>query len=677
MKHILAIFALVAIVPAHAIQSNPISKVLEMISSLQQKLIAEGAEVQKAYAARTEYCEENAQNLGFEIKTGKGNVASLKASIEDEAASVAALSSKIEDKSSDISTNEEELKSATSVREKEAANFAAEEKELMQAVDSMERAISVISKEMGGASMLQVKSAGSVTKALSLMVEAAAISTDDASKLTAFVQQSSEDEDSDEDSEMGAPSAAAYENQSGGIVSTLEGLLEKAQTQLDKARKAESVSKQNYAMLKQSLTDEIKFSSKDMDEAKMGLASSKEKKATAEGDLTATAEDLKADLAAKKELHHACLTAAQEFEAAVQSRAEELAALAKAKKVIESTTGGAVEQTYSFVQVSLLQVSSQAKAQPKFEVVRVIRNLAARHKSAALSQLASRMNSAIRLSATSGADPFAKVKGLIMDMLSQLEAAAEADASQKAYCDKEMSETAEKKEDKSSVVDSLTTKIAQRSAASAKLKEEVATLQKELASMTKAQAESSQLRQEETAQYLKFKPEMEQGLRGVQAALKVLKEYYAKDQSSGESNGIIGLLEVTEGDFSKGVAEMTVQEETAQAEFEEETKAFEVEKAAKEKDVQYKTQEFKGLDKAVTELSGDLSGSQEQLDAILEYDAKVKKQCVAKPEPYEVRKEKREAEIAGLKEALTTLENESFLQTSSKRRLRASHRHMA
>ena len=129
---------------------------------------------------------------------------------------------------------------------------------------------------------------------------------------------------------MGAPSAAAYENQSGGIVSTLEGLLEKAQTQLDKARKAESVSKQNYAMLKQSLTDEIKFSSKDMDEAKMGLAASKEKKATAEGDLTATAEDLKGDLAAKKELHHACLTAAQEFEAAVQSRAEELAALAKA-----------------------------------------------------------------------------------------------------------------------------------------------------------------------------------------------------------------------------------------------------------------------------------------------------------------------------------------------------------
>jgi hypothetical protein len=287
------------------------------------------------------------------------------------------------------------------------------------------------------------------------------------------------------------------------------------------------------------------------------------------------------------------------------------------------------------------------------------------------------MNSAIRLSATSGADPFAKVKGLIMDMLSQLEAAAEADASQKAYCDKEMSESAEKKEDKSSVVDSLTTKIAPRSAASAKLKEEVATLQNELASMTKAQAESSQLRQEETAQYLKFKPEMEQGLRGVQAALKVLKEYYAKDQSSGESNGIIGLLEVTEGDFSKGVAEMTVQEETAQAEFEEETKAFEVEKAAKEKDVQYKTQEFKGLDKAVTELSGDLSGSQEQLDAILEYDAKVKKSCVAKPEPYEVRKEKREAEIAGLKEALTTLENESFLQTSSKRRLRVSHRHMA
>jgi len=65
-------------------------------------------------------------------------------------------------------------------------------------------------------------------------------------------------------------------------------------------------------------------------------------------------------------------------------------------------------------------------------------------KAPALAHLASRMSSAIRLGSANGGDVFAKVKGLITDMISTLEAEAEDDASQKAYCDKEMSETTAK-----------------------------------------------------------------------------------------------------------------------------------------------------------------------------------------------------------------------------------------
>merc|ERR1712125_103510 len=85
-----------------------------------------------------------------------------------------------------------------------------------------------------------------------------------------------------------------------------------------------------------------------------------------------------------------------------------------------------------------------------------------------------------------GADPFAKVKGLITDMLATLEKEAEEEASHKAYCDKEMSETAAKKDEKTTQVESLTTKIDQKKAMSTKLKEEVSTLQNELASMAKS-----------------------------------------------------------------------------------------------------------------------------------------------------------------------------------------------
>merc|ERR1719247_3368609 len=113
---------------------------------------------------------------------------------------------------------------------------------------------------------------------------------------------------------MGAPAAAVYEGHSDGIVGVLEGLTEKAEGQLDSARKTESKSLQNYQMLKQSLTDEIEFAEKDMAKAKKGMSEASEKKAAAEGDLAATSKDLSEDIATKATLHQDCMTAAEEFE---------------------------------------------------------------------------------------------------------------------------------------------------------------------------------------------------------------------------------------------------------------------------------------------------------------------------------------------------------------------------
>merc|ERR1719263_2682864 len=137
------------------------------------------------------------------------------------------------------------------------------------------------------------------------MVQAAAMSSADATRLTALVQTQQESDDS----ETGAPAASVYEGHSDGIIGTLEGLTEKAEGQLDKARKTERTNLQNYEMLKQSLTDEIEFANKDMDKAKKALAESQEGKATAEGDLAATSKDLADDTATKSTLHQDCMTA--------------------------------------------------------------------------------------------------------------------------------------------------------------------------------------------------------------------------------------------------------------------------------------------------------------------------------------------------------------------------------
>jgi len=674
---VMFVLAMTAFSPVTSSQVNPIEKIMEMISDLQAKVIKEGEDAQKTYDEYAEFCEDRSTNLGFEIKTGKANVAELKATIEEETSTIAALETKIEELSNDIKTDEADLDAATKIREKENTDFKAEESELTEVISMLERATSILSKEMAksGASMLQLKSATSIADALSVMVQASVFSSADASRLTALVQTEQADSDT------GAPAAAVYEGHSDGIIGTLEGLTEKAEGQLDKARKTESTAVQNYQMLKQSLTDEIKFANKDMDKAKKGLSESQEKKATATGDLETTEADLAEDIKTKATLHQDCMTAAEEFELSTKSRGEELKALATAKKVIAESTGGAAEQSYGLNQVSFLQMTSGADL-AKAEALRFIRDLSRKLKAPALAQLASRVSSAMRLGAAAGEDPFAKVKGLISDMIATLESEAEEDASQKAYCDKELSEANAKKDDLTAESDKLSTKIAQDKAASAKLKEEVATLQQELASMAKAKAEADKLRADENAAYEKNSAEMKMGIEGVKKALSVLKEYYAKADKSHESaegagSGIIGLLEVCESDFTKGLTEMTAEEETAAADYKAYVKEDEIATVKKQQDVKYKTKEAAGLDKSVADLSTDLGAVTDELSAVLKGLDKLKEMCVAKAEPYAERKARRESEIAGLKNALQILEGEAvLLQKSSRRKFLGAQAHL-
>merc|ERR1719506_3275402 len=81
------------------------------------------------------------------------------------------------------------------------------------------------------------------------------------------------------------------------------------------------------------------------------------------------------------------------------------------------------------------------------ELVAMLKKLAKDQHSSNLAQLASRVSATFRYGSSAGEDPFTKVKQLITDMIAKLQKQASTDASQKAYCDDEMAENKEKKED--------------------------------------------------------------------------------------------------------------------------------------------------------------------------------------------------------------------------------------
>merc|ERR1719313_3189568 len=153
----------------------------------------------------------------------------------------------------------------------------------------------------------------------------------------------------------------------------------------------------------------------------------------------------------------------------------------------------------------------------------------------------------------------------------------------------------------------------------------------------------------------------------------VLKSYYegaflqtgAKTQAkrpefggakSDTGSSIISVLEVAESDFTRLFAETETSEDEAAAAYEKLTEENKVSKATKLADAKAKQSEIKSLTVQVSHSKEDHASTSSELDAVNAYLDKLKPQCEEKAMSYEERKAAREAEIEGLKEALSILE---------------------
>eukprot|EP00933_Yihiella_yeosuensis_P062625 TRINITY_DN65607_c0_g1_i1.p1 TRINITY_DN65607_c0_g1~~TRINITY_DN65607_c0_g1_i1.p1 ORF type:complete len:879 (+),score=297.46 TRINITY_DN65607_c0_g1_i1:112-2748(+) len=148
----------------------------------------------------------------------------------------------------------------------------------------------------------------------------------------------------------------------------------------------------------------------------------------------------------------------------------------------------------------------------------------------------------------------------------------------------------------------------------------------------------------------------------------------AWEQSKTGGASIISFLNDLEKKFAKDLAKLDEEAEKEQAQIEGQLRDNKVNLAGKKKDIEYKTREFKNLDKEVLEVGEELANAKRELKPLKSYLEEVKKRCIKTEDRKEVIA-RREKEIAGLKEALTFLEGDealiqipgaSFLQHGSK-----------
>mmetsp|Transcript_87339 Transcript_87339/g.154839 ORF Transcript_87339/g.154839 Transcript_87339/m.154839 type:complete len:690 (-) Transcript_87339:106-2175(-) len=657
------IFVLPGIAGAAESLAAPVQKALTLLEDLKAEIVAEGKEATELFREETELCKTRAGELAYAIKQAKKKVDELQAVIQKETARIEAFGEESLKLNDGIAENQDELEKAIKVRANESAAFAATEKELAATVDAISRASGIIEREMSkGASLAQLGGASDITAALDTMVQAFAVKTADVSRLSSLLQESTAKRSQDEDFSWNfqPPEAAAYKSSSKGLLEALEGLRKDAQDELYEARKEETEALNNFKLKKQSLEDEIRFMTGDLDKVKAKLTESQKIKAVAEGDLQQTQADMEEDVKAEKELKKSCMEEASDYQAETKGRAEEVEALSSAQQAIKDKLAASLlEESPSF-----LQVKAQARLAPGNQVLHLVRSLGLKADSVLLTQLASRMESTLRLSSKSGEDVFEKIRGMITEMIARLEKEAKEEATKKAYCDREMQQGKEKQDDSQNMFNKLSGKVEQRVSRVAKLQDEIKTHHQELVDVATSQAEMDKIRREERAFFEKEQPKVKAGLEGVKLAIKVLRDFYSGKKANGKGGaGIIAMLEVAESDFSKNLAEMVTEEERAKKEHQQLTHENEVVKATTEQDIKYKSKEVSELKQELNELNSDLTAEKEELEAMKEFMAELEKQCVAKPEAYEMRVQKRQAEMDGLKEALKSLEAPpSFLQ---------------
>jgi chromosome segregation ATPase len=382
---------------------SPVQKVVELLGECKAKVLADVKEETAAMKEYTAYCDNEAKEKGYAIETATGEIEGLQATIESSTATVATSDDEISTLGTVISNKEKELSDASAVRKEEHDNFVASEKELVETVDQLGRAATVLKKGMSlaqtrGGQFHMTKQSQEAINALSTIVESQWVSAGSRKTLQSFLQAKAQTEE-DDDLTLDQPQAkeVAYESQSGGIVQAVEDMQGKAEDTLSEVRKKEMEASQGFQMVEGGLMNEIENSKSKLAAASKLKADSEQKLQEANGNMVETTKSKAADEGYLATLKSECQARAMEFEEAMKSAKDEVAAISKASTILEEGVTAFI-QLKSQTHRASARLSSQdsdddsdAMADSREKIVNIFKGLSDRkgHHSMVFSQLAS------------------------------------------------------------------------------------------------------------------------------------------------------------------------------------------------------------------------------------------------------------------------------------------------
>jgi hypothetical protein len=651
-----------------ATKVTPIEKVMELMKKLSAQTEAEGKKEAEQYDKFACFCKEQADEKLYAIEKSTAKIEKQTARINKLEGEIADLNTAINALSQKIEAKEGEIKDAEDVRASQHADYVEEDEKMQAAIKAIKGAIKALKD-----SKKDIKENGGRVDLVQLRSAARSLKGERAVQAKAAIDQ--------------LQKPASFEYQSNDIIATLESLKDQFLENKKELDQEEFETNSAFERKRLGLQTEVKFANKEKDEKTSIMEAKSEEKSNTEDDKAQETSEKNADQSFLDELTAECEQKAADWDQRSKARAGELKALSEALEVLQK---GASEQYGANKKLNLaqkatsfLQLRGTSAEALKAMATMKAESLLAREARLLKSPVLSVMSMKVKLAQ----DHFVKVRGLIKDLIKKLEDDAEAEATQKGFCDKEMGDATRSRDEANAALEVAVGNINKLTSEKDSLEKEVNDLKQAIADNLKSLNEATELRNSEKDENTVTVETATEGKEAVEMAIGVLNEFYnnafiqtkytppnadrdgktvadrAPETFSGTyhgnqdaAKGIVGLLDVILSDFERTISTTNQEESDAQS-------AFETYEQDIKDDNDQKDAAITKKNNRIADIKDELVDEQEDKDeAITKKDEakkelqKLKPLCVEGEETYAQRVAKREKEIEALKEAMTLLD---------------------
>lgn len=695
-----------ALLSASTAAPSPIRKVVTLIEEMKANVEKEGKEDLKAYEEYKCWCDSNGAEKKEAIAYATEQIADLEAFLEEAAGKEGELKTEIEGLADDISEDNAALGTATSVREKEADEFAAMEADSKESIGLLTQAITVLTKaqtlaQTGQSShvdqqaLIQVRNVvskhfpqfkGIMQKDLFDMMGSFQdiIKEEQQASRVAVVtgaflgevflprKEAAALEQNDDRAPGGAAAGAkSYDSQGGQIIGILSEMKDEMVRDLTAAQKTEYKALTDFQSLRAAKLAEIQATTKQKDLKETALAELKDRAAKAAEDLEAMKNARAADEKFVAEMTENCKVVDQEYTARTKIRGDEIVALGE---VLDILTGDDARDLFAkSVGTSFLQMNQQSTLQDR--AMQRIADVARKHNNWAMLSLAVR----VRL------DAFTKVKAAMDKMLAELQAQQKNDYEKNEQCKKDLDTT----EDSIKVAErekkDLSEKNLDLSNTIDTLNDEIKTLKQEVADMEVSLKKAGIDRKAENELFQQNVADQRATVKVLNMALDRMKEFYSPSlvqvhahqpvpgadvappppkpkayEKSGGAGGVMELLTMIIEEATRGEQELEKDENQAQKMYGEFVSATKTSIEADRASIAEKEKQLAETESALSATKESQLANEAKLEDLNSLLAGFHADCDYIIKYFKIRQQFRQEEIDSIQEAKAILSGADF-----------------